>query len=254
MCGPILSSAPSSMKAFNKTRQRLLGDGRLKRYLLYAFGEIVLVVVGILIALQLNAWKAEQKDRQLEQVHLQNLKEDLELQLEIIHAQMKHDTTLAMRADSAISYFKGELTLAQLEGILYGSSQLGYRKTFVESDASFKELLSTGGMNLITDPRIRKAFMRYHQQLAYTTKAVNTNNGLIDALFNTNASNNAPSFALDAQGRLDTTATLTGKELYRLRQSVTMRKDLCVIALGICEKQRIATIELIDLVDKAIAP
>ena len=43
------------MKLFTKVRRRLLDDGRLKRYLVYAAGEIILVVIGIFIALQLNA-------------------------------------------------------------------------------------------------------------------------------------------------------------------------------------------------------
>ncbi|MBK9289483.1 MAG: hypothetical protein IPN38_17855 [Flavobacteriales bacterium] len=45
------------MKLFTKVRRRLLDDGRLKRYLVYAAGEIILVVIGIFIALQLNAWE-----------------------------------------------------------------------------------------------------------------------------------------------------------------------------------------------------
>ncbi|MBP6642861.1 MAG: hypothetical protein KA186_07220 [Flavobacteriales bacterium] len=242
------------MKAFNKTRQKLLADGRLKRYLLYAFGEIVLVVVGILIALQLNAWKADQKDRGLEQAHLRNLTEDLQLQLEIIQVQMQHDSMLTMKADSAYTFFNGGIGITQLEGILYGAMQLGNRKTFVESDATFQELLSTGGMNLITDPDLRKAFMRYHQQLDYTSKVINTNNGLIDALFNINSVNNSPSFSLGTNGQLDTSVQLSGQELYRLRKSIAMRKSLCTIALGICEKQRVATNTLLYKVDLAIKP
>ena len=42
------------IKFFRKIRQKLINEGNLKRYLLYAFGEILLVVIGILIALQIN--------------------------------------------------------------------------------------------------------------------------------------------------------------------------------------------------------
>ena len=47
------------IKFFRKIRQNLLSQGKTGKYLKYAVGEIILVVFGILIALQLNAWKEE---------------------------------------------------------------------------------------------------------------------------------------------------------------------------------------------------
>lgn len=240
------------MKLFNRVRQPLLVEGRLKRYLLYAAGEIILVVIGILIALQLNAWKADQRDRVSEKVHLENLREDLHLQLEVIHAQMVHDTSMILRADSAMAFFFGGMSLEDFEGRVYGSRSLGWRKTFVASDATFKVLLSTGGMNLIGEPQLRTDLMRYHQQLEYTTQVVNTNNGLIDELFSLNAASNAPSFSLDAEGRLENDAELSGQDRYRLFESIEQRRRLSEIALGICEKQRIATERMIARLDLAI--
>ncbi len=57
------------IKFFRRIRHKLLGEGKVKNYLLYAIGEIVLVVVGILIALQLNNFNEAKKD----QVKLFNL-------------------------------------------------------------------------------------------------------------------------------------------------------------------------------------
>jgi len=47
------------IKFFRKIRQQLLTENKFSKYLLYAIGEIVLVVIGILIALQLNTQKEE---------------------------------------------------------------------------------------------------------------------------------------------------------------------------------------------------
>ena len=44
------------IKFFRKVRQKLLKENRFNKYVLYAIGEIVLVVIGILIALQINNW------------------------------------------------------------------------------------------------------------------------------------------------------------------------------------------------------
>jgi hypothetical protein len=240
------------MKLFNKVRQRLLDEGRLKRYLIYAAGEIILVVIGIFIALQLNTWKADQRDRVAERVHLENLREDLHLQLEVIHAQMMHDTSMTLRADSAMAFFSGDMDLEELERRLYGSYKLGWRKTFVASDATFKVLLSTGGMNLIDDPRLRTELMRYHQQLDYTTQVINTNNRLIDELFSLYAASNAPSFSRDALGRLETNVELSGQDRFRIYESIEQRRVLSKIALVVAEKQRLATLQMINRLDNVI--
>lgn len=94
--------------------------------------------------------------------------------------------------------------------------------------------------------------MLYHQQLDYTTQVVNTNNRLIDELFSLNAASNAPSFSRDAQGRLEIDAELSGQDRYRLFDSIEQRRGLSQIALGICEKQRIATERMIARLDQAI--
>ena len=67
-------------RLFSRTRQKLLSDGRTLRYLGYAIGEILLVVIGILIALQINNWAEDRTDRSFErktllQIH-RNLKQD----------------------------------------------------------------------------------------------------------------------------------------------------------------------------------
>jgi hypothetical protein len=49
------------IKFFGKIRQRLMAENKFKNYLLYAIGEIVLIVIGILIALQLNNWNEKRK-------------------------------------------------------------------------------------------------------------------------------------------------------------------------------------------------
>lgn len=66
------------IKFFRHIRLRLLGENKFSRYLLYAVGEILLVVVGILIALQINNWNEEQKQRAEEIKLLQNFKASIE--------------------------------------------------------------------------------------------------------------------------------------------------------------------------------
>jgi hypothetical protein len=66
------------IKIFGRIRHHLLIDHRLGRYLLYAIGEIVLVVIGILIALQINTWNQERINAKEERRIYQDLAEELE--------------------------------------------------------------------------------------------------------------------------------------------------------------------------------
>ncbi len=68
-----------------RIRRSLLEKGALRKYLLYATGEIALVVIGILIALQINTWNEWRKDRTLELKYLQNIR--LEMFENLQHAK-----------------------------------------------------------------------------------------------------------------------------------------------------------------------
>ena len=64
------------VKFFGKTRQKLLAGNRFRKYLLYAVGEILLVMIGILLALQVNNANEERKNRALEKVYLSDIHQD----------------------------------------------------------------------------------------------------------------------------------------------------------------------------------
>jgi len=66
------------IKFFRKIRQNLLSEGNTGKYLKYAIGEIILVVIGILIALQLNNYNDTLNQNDFERKALINLKLDFE--------------------------------------------------------------------------------------------------------------------------------------------------------------------------------
>ena len=61
------------IKLFRNIRKNLLNEGKTTNYLKYASGEIILVVIGILIALQINNWNEGEKERQEEHLSITNL-------------------------------------------------------------------------------------------------------------------------------------------------------------------------------------
>ncbi len=70
------------IKFFRKIRQKLLVENKLSLYLIYAIGEIVLVVIGILIALQINNWNEERKANISENKALIALKNEFDKNIE----------------------------------------------------------------------------------------------------------------------------------------------------------------------------
>ncbi len=65
------------MKLFRKIREQVLFKSKTKKYFLYAGGEILLVVIGILIALQINNWNQNENNRETEKRFYQNVKSEL---------------------------------------------------------------------------------------------------------------------------------------------------------------------------------
>lgn len=67
------------MKLFRRIRHTLILENKTSKYLKYAIGEIILVVIGILIALQINNWNQQRILKNTEQIYLTGLKEEFEI-------------------------------------------------------------------------------------------------------------------------------------------------------------------------------
>ena len=70
------------IKIFRKIRQALLVENKFRKYILYAIGEIILVIIGILIALQINNWNEQNKKTRTEIIYLREIRKSLEVDLE----------------------------------------------------------------------------------------------------------------------------------------------------------------------------
>ena len=69
---------------FRRLRQSLLEQNKVSRYLLYALGEILLVVIGILLALQINTWNEERIDQRQEEEILLALQQEFRQNLGVL--------------------------------------------------------------------------------------------------------------------------------------------------------------------------
>src|SRR5210317_1869781 len=98
------------IKLFKKIRQQLLSQSKLSKYLIYAIGEIVLVVIGILIAIQINNWNEDQKKSDREKILVANFLEDIKtdsLGIQILKSDLFNRSILMQELFLAS---KGEIT------------------------------------------------------------------------------------------------------------------------------------------------
>lgn len=149
---------------FRKIRQKLLTQNRVTQYLAYAVGEILLVVIGILIALQVNTWKDERANRNNEISFYSALMEDLEndkIKIEQLNKFYEHRievmTWLLSRARNPSLPVTGE-TFGQNIEPLY------YNETAISFDATFDASKSSGSFNQFTNKELLKRIIQYYSE------------------------------------------------------------------------------------------
>ncbi|MEZ4803064.1 MAG: DUF6090 family protein [Gelidibacter sp.] len=172
------------VKLFRNVRQRLLRENRFSRYLLYAIGEIILVVIGILIALSINNWNANRMDRHKETVYLSNIERDLKEQLASIDAQMKYEHSVIDIANPMIVNYKSTHEFKVDSTFTASIGRLTGRRTFVKNNPTYIELLSSGNIDIIANDSLKNALVSYYQQMELMEQIINKNNNLFtDAVF-----------------------------------------------------------------------
>ena len=130
------------IKFFRKIRQKLLSENKFSKYLLYAIGEIILVVIGILIALQINNWNENKKTETEEIKILSNLKTDLENTLIEYDAAVKFNKSTIAEISKLQDYQKNNLSYSEELNYSYGVFPHFYFSSAINS--TYKSLQTTG--------------------------------------------------------------------------------------------------------------
>ncbi len=101
-----------------------MSDKKVRSYIVYALGEILLVVIGILIALRINNWNEERKEQRKEKLTIGILSDEIEKNLTLVREDFVHNNEIL---DSLTLYLKGELEKSdEYEKALFISYTLNY--------------------------------------------------------------------------------------------------------------------------------
>ena len=146
---------------FRRIREKLIASGSATRYLLYAIGEIFLVVVGILIALQVNNWNEERLQRKEEVNVLLNVRNDLSDGIEEMGFLNDLRTKMVDVIDLLVSereYIINNYRPEQIDSLL---SALINTPTYNNQSGSLEVLLNTGRINLVRDDTLRNLLISW---------------------------------------------------------------------------------------------
>jgi hypothetical protein len=143
------------MKFFRTLRKRLLAENKTNRYLLYALGEILLVVVGILIALQINNWNEDRNDRFAERRYVNDLIEDLKNDSIMLHDIYTFLESKSRSKEKIAPILRGERVAIDSMPHHF-NMQWAVQDRFTPTTITIEELKNDGKLNIIRDTGLRR--------------------------------------------------------------------------------------------------
>lgn len=147
---------------FRHLRQKLLQENRFSKYLLYAIGEIILVVIGILIALQINNWNEQRKLKQEQKVVLAALLGDFKTNSTLIQEGTKRHKYHKDLGLTWINLLREDTTnvskTAYLDSLLYWGPEY---KVIDFVGASVNNVINSEKLDLIKNTELKQHLIEY---------------------------------------------------------------------------------------------
>ena len=153
------------IKFFRKIRQKLLSENKFSKYLLYAIGEIILVVIGILIALYINNLNKEKQDSIVLNGYLSNISENIKLdQANLEKIDVFRDSSI-ISSKYFMKIIEQENTLKEQYSI-YFSEYFNFNpwrdKYFQSNNSGFEALKNSGYLTKIQQTSLETELYKYY--------------------------------------------------------------------------------------------
>ncbi len=152
------------LKFFRRIRQELLSENHYSKYLLYAAGEILLVMIGILLALQVNNWNEGRKNRIEEKYFLSKFKSNLVSDITMLEATIKTNRNIIQLTDSLL------IMLAQPQK--YDREAFGKHLSIVRNfrrffpmKITFDNMVASGKVDLIQNQQLGEQLFLYYRYI-----------------------------------------------------------------------------------------
>lgn len=141
---------------FRNFRRELAGTNKYKKYLLYAAGEVFLIVLGILIALAINNWNQNRIIKQKERFYLEGLKNEFQLSKIKLQNLMEVNRLNYRESQKIADYIRGNQEIndeRDLSKMLFNS--FSYEIAYNPNNSLLNELINSGRLEDISNPELR---------------------------------------------------------------------------------------------------
>jgi len=161
------------IKFFRKIRYDLMEKNKTGKYLKYAIGEIILVVIGILVALQINTWNEEKKERVQEQKYLIEIKANLESDLLQIEDIRNGYQQISVTADSILMFIKDAKPKTTNYNKLWEYIiAVTYVPSFQSQKNGYNNLISAGNINQIKNQELLREISSHYSNVEHFNELV----------------------------------------------------------------------------------
>ncbi|MCZ4407481.1 DUF6090 family protein [Cryomorphaceae bacterium 1068] len=150
---------------FRKVRKKNLQEYRFARYVLYAIGEIVLVVIGILIAIQINTANQNRQNRALERQLLRSFQTDIAASIRELDRVIEKSKITALAADSILSIHRDQSESIEPSDMGELMMTLTGYTSFASQDGTVSDILGSGNLDIIQNDSIRLALASWTSNL-----------------------------------------------------------------------------------------
>lgn len=154
-----------------------------KKYGLYALGEIILVVAGILIALQVDSWRESVANEQKATTYMSVIHNDLNDQLAEIEAQTREELAILRDSESLIKDFTPQNKFIINEQFSSSIGNINNWRTFIKIDPGYQQLLATGDIGLISNQNLKQEIFAYYHQLQKVEQIIDENHQYVQNSF-----------------------------------------------------------------------
>ena len=147
---------------FRKIRKQLLNTDKTTKYLLYAIGEIALVVIGILIALQINNWNEWRQERSIEKIVLGDIEDNLRRNADQIEAALQMLDSMDYSCQVILSALERDLPYSDDFSPHFHRSQFN-GSIFLNLSVDGYESLKSAAFNIIRSEMLKDAILNLYE-------------------------------------------------------------------------------------------
>lgn len=154
------------MKLFRKTRKKLIGNGKLGKYLAYAVGEVLLVMIGILLALQVNTWSANSREDKSRLQSYQKIKLQLEEDISVLQGNKKYNKRYLDQYQFAVSVIEDN-DRSKIDTLAGITLNLTKYSDFHKESTIYETLVNSGEIKLLKNDEIVNKIQRLEELYIY---------------------------------------------------------------------------------------